>query len=130
MMPWLPQTLKFQNCLEGPPGCFSWRSGEHPSARYSDRPMAKDLVATWPFAWEPGFLPTLSILTVYSDCSLLSSSFRVSKGRLAPQAPREWWDLRYVCPSERVDPRPWNYSIFPCPPSPSQAPSLGLLELG
>lgn len=36
MMPCLPQTLKFQNCLEGPPGWFSWQSGEHPSARCSD----------------------------------------------------------------------------------------------
>lgn len=86
-MPWLPQTLKFQNCLEGPPGCFSWRSGEHPSARYSDRPMAKDLVATWPFAWEPGFLPTLSMPD--SVFRLLSPLFLFQgfQGKTGPPGP-------------------------------------------
>ncbi|KAB1261250.1 Collagen alpha-2 chain [Camelus dromedarius] len=30
----------------------------------------------------------------------------VSKGRLAPPAPQEWWDPRYVCPLERRSPGP------------------------
>lgn len=89
MMPWLPQTLKFQNCLEGPPGWFSWQSGEHPSACCSD-PWARTWWRLCPSSGNLGSFPHCPCLTVYSDCSLFSSSFRVSKGRLALLVPQEW----------------------------------------
>lgn len=51
-----------------------------------------------PAALVLGFL--LSPTPVLSGCPL-----RDSKGRPAPQARPEWWDLRYVSPQGRMHPR-------------------------
>lgn len=95
MMAGPPRALKLQSRGEGPPR-VGWGVL-----------LAAESIRGAPTAGkddgDPAFLWGGARLC--SDCSLVSSSLRVSKGRPARLVPQGWWGLRYVC-LWREGPRP------------------------